>query len=610
MSERHGARGHGEAYFAVLPDCEAATAVAPLLMTAATRTVHHPSGRPWLIGHWADDEMTTALVGDTQLAVIGCCPITREQLATEAERLRDLGALDRLARTLVGSAHLVAAKDGGLRVQGTASGLRLVFHSRMGGVTVVADRADLLASLIDAELDERQIAARLLWPMPHPLPETPVWRGVDAVPPDSCLLVGRDGLSSRVSRWWTPPEPVRSLASQAPLIAEALTAAVDARTRGGGVVSADLSGGLDSTSICFLAAQGDASLIASTWPGRDPADDDLSWARRAAARLPEVEHLVWNADESPLVYEKLLEIDDPLDEPTIGVMDRARVLHHLPLLAAKGSRLHFTGIGGDHLAWSPEAHCHPLLRRRPLFALRQLRGFRALWNWPLGGTIRALADTRSYRRWLADAADDLRGPAPSSVAGALGWGEPPRMFGWVTSHAVEAARGVLLDAAGTAEPLGPDRGQHVDLEQIRDVTRIIRQWDQMCSRVGLPMASPFLDDRVIEACLAVRPDERVTPWHYKPLLVEAMKDLVPAECLARTSKAQAATDAAAGLREHRGDLLELWEDSRLAQLGLVDSVELKALAQRPGTPDLRKPILYSTIGCEVWLRTPAVRGHM
>lgn len=609
MSQRHGILGHGGAQLAVLPDCEPAIAVARRLETPSTRTVPHPSGRPWLIGQWADDEITTAVAGDTRLAIIGCSPITAAALTDEAGRLRDLPALDRLARSMVGSAHLIGAQGGEMRVQGTASGLRLVFHTRLDGITVAADRADLLASLTEADLDERQVAARLLWPVPHPLPDTPVWHGVDAVPADSYLLVGQDGWSSRISRWWTPPQPRRSLAEQAPVIAEALTAAVDARTRGGGVVSADLSGGLDSTSICFLAARGEADLVASTWPGRDPADDDLDWAWRAAAHLPDVEHVVWPAEQSPLVYEKLLEVDDALDEPTIGVLDRARVLSHIPGLVAKGSRIHLTGIGGDHVAWSSEAHFHTLLRRRPLFAIRQLRGFRALFNWPLGGMVRALADSRSYRRWLTDAAADLRAPAPPTVAGALGWGVQPRMFDWATPHAVAGARSVLLDAAGTAEPLAPDRGQHADLEQIRDGTRIIRQWDQMCAREGLPMASPFLDDRVIEACLAVRPEERVTPWRYKPLLVEAMSGLVPAECLTRTSKAQAATDAAAGLREHRGDLLALWQDSRLAQLGLVDADQLAALAQRPGTPELRKAILYSTIGCEVWLRTLPAGGR-
>jgi asparagine synthase (glutamine-hydrolysing) len=192
---------------------------------------------------------------------------------------------------------------------------------------------------------------------------------------------------------------------------------------------------------------------------------------------------------------------------------------------------------------------------------------------------------------------------------------PPRLFDWVTPKAEWMVERALREAAATALPLHPDRGLHADLEQIRSCTRIIRQWDRMAARAGVPMASPFLDDRVIEACLAVRPSERVTPWQYKPLLTAAMRGVVPEECLRRTNKAAASMDASNGLREHRGDLMALWKDSRLEGLGLVDGEALRRLAGRPSTPGLRDAILYSTIACEVWLRglprpvtTPARAG--
>src|SRR5204862_6106473 len=143
-------------------------------------------------------------------------------------------------------------------------------------------------------------------------------------------------------------------------------------------------------SVCFLAARSPARVVASTWPGRDPADSDLYWAEKAAGFLPDVEHVIWDADESPLVYDDLLAIDDLIDEPTIGVMDRSRVLHHLPELGRRGSRLHLTGIGGDHVAWCSAAYYRRLIRTRPLLALRNLRGFRTLYHWPLGATARAL----------------------------------------------------------------------------------------------------------------------------------------------------------------------------------------------------------------------------
>jgi asparagine synthase (glutamine-hydrolysing) len=604
MTELHesAGAGPGDAHFAVFTDREDAAAVARSFSRSGTRILKHASGRPWLVGQWHDRDIVTARAGRAAVAVVGCCPIDATELERRAGRLRDLAELDTLARSLPGSFHLVAALDGRLRVQGTASGLRLVFHAGIEGVTVAATRADVLAAALGNDPDEEQLAIRLLWPVPHPLAEAPMWRGVTPVSPQDALIVAPDGRAVRHSRWWTPPEPVRTLADSAPLVREALATAVNARTRQGGVVSCDLSGGLDSTSICFLAARSPARVVASTWPGRDPADTDLYWAEQAARSLPEIEHVVWDAEASPLVYTDLLAIDDLLDEPTIGVMDRSRVLHHLPGMAERGSRLHLTGIGGDHVAWCSEAYYHRLLRTRPLFALRQLRGFRALWQWPLGGTVRALADSRPYGKWLADSSDRLRDPLPATVGTSLGWGMPPRLFDWVTPDAERAARRALREAAVSAVPHHPDRGLHADLEQIRSCTRIIRQWDRMAAGAGVPMASPFLDDRVIEACLAVRPSERVTPWQYKPVLTAAMSKIVPAACLRRTNKAAASMDAANGLREHRADLLALWDGSRLEQLGLVDGAALRRLAERPATPELRDAVLYSTIAAEVWLR--------
>ncbi|MEY9988157.1 asparagine synthase (glutamine-hydrolyzing) [Streptomyces sp. V4I8] len=604
MTELHesAGRGPGDAHFTVFTDRGDAAAVARSFARPGTRILQHASGRPWLVGRWHDEEIVTARAGHTALAVIGCCPIEAVELERQAGRLRDLAELDALARSLPGSFHLVATLGGRLRVQGTASGLRLVFHAPVDGTQVAASRADVLAAALGTDPDEEQLAVRLLWPVPHPLAEAPMWRGITAVSPQDALIVSPDGRTVRHSRWWTPPKPVRTLSDGAPLVREALATAVDARTRQGGVVSCDLSGGLDSTSICFLADRSPARVVASTWPGRDPADTDLYWAEQAARSMPDIDHVVWDADASPLVYTDLLGIDDLLDEPTIGVMDRSRVLHHLPAMAERGSRLHLTGIGGDHVAWCSEAYYHRLLRTRPLFALRQLRGFRALWQWPLGGTARALADSRPYGKWLADSSGRLRDPLPATVSTSLGWGMPPRLFDWVTPDAERAAERALREAAMTAVPLHPDRGLHTDLEQILSCTRIIRQWDRMAARAGVPMASPFLDDRVIEACLAVRPSERVTPWQYKPLLTAAMSGIVPDACLRRTNKAAASMDASNGLREHRADLLALWEGSRLEQLGLVDGAALRRLAQRPATPELRDAILYSTIAAEVWLR--------
>ncbi len=171
MTELHesAGTGPGDAHFAVFPDLADAAAVARSFARPGGRALAHASGRPWLVGHWHDDEIVTASAGNAALAVIGCCPVEAVQLRRTAARLRNLTELDAPARSLPGSFHLVAALDGQVRVQGTASGLRLVFHAEIDGVRVAATRADTLAAVLGIDPAPRELAVRLLWPAPYPL---------------------------------------------------------------------------------------------------------------------------------------------------------------------------------------------------------------------------------------------------------------------------------------------------------------------------------------------------------------------------------------------------------------------------------------------------------
>jgi asparagine synthase (glutamine-hydrolysing) len=57
------------------------------------------------------------------------------------------------------------------------------------------------------------------------------------------------------------------------------------------------------------------------------------------------------------------------------------------------------------------------------------------------------------------------------------------------------------------------------------------------------------------------------------------------------------------LRRHRGELLALWEDSRLAQLGLIDAEVVREICTRPLPPELQFGGLDQTVACELWLRS-------
>src|SRR5438067_423752 len=114
--------------------------------------------------------------------------MTESKSTYEAPTLVQVGSFRQLTGLLMRHGN-----DRRVRLQGRASVLRLVSHTTVHGVTVAADRADVLAWLSGAEIDVRQVATRLLWPVPHPLLNSPLWGGVEAVEPEQYLVVAAGG---------------------------------------------------------------------------------------------------------------------------------------------------------------------------------------------------------------------------------------------------------------------------------------------------------------------------------------------------------------------------------------------------------------------------------
>ncbi|AZQ69865.1 asparagine synthase [Streptomyces luteoverticillatus] len=585
-------------WFVVLPDCVAAQAV-PRMLSGAALLASHASGRPWLIGRIPAEQRTVLTAGDQRLAVLGQSPGTAGHLMRLAQRVRGPRGLSFPTDALPGSAHLVLSVNGHVRAQGTASGLRRVYRTTWQGVTVAADRADVLAELTGAELDDRWLATTLLTSeLPHPLNVRSPWRRIEAVPPGSALLITPDG-RARLHRWWQPPAPVRSLAEGAPAVREALSAAVSARvnTLGAGQpLGCDLSGGLDSTSLCFLAHRfGAARLVTMTVQLRDPSNDDVLWADRAALSLPLATRLVLHSQALPAQYAALEQAPSVTDAPSLLLRSRAVLDVCAQRYACHRVTVHLAGHGGDEVLQAPPSYLRDLLRRDPLLVLRHSRGHRAHYRWPLSRMLHGLADRRSYARWLADETHLLQ--APDTASPPLGWGPPLRMAPWATPRAVKAVAFLLEEAAHRAEPLAPERSRHQALHRIHTASQLYRLMRQDLAEPWI--ALPYLDDHVLEACLAVRPDERGTPWRYKPLLAAALDGIVPTALLNRTTKAGSGSDFYRGLRQHRRQLLDLVDQSQLAQRGLIDPVPLRAALLTPCSRTVQA--LENALAVEHWL---------
>jgi asparagine synthase (glutamine-hydrolysing) len=450
--------GCGDEWIVVLPDCELSVAAAEQLRFSATTTIAHASGRPWIIGRTWPSTLTVGRAGTTQIAVFGCCSATVSELADLAARIKNVSDVSNSTSWLPGSFHLLASIGTTTRVQGTRSGLRRVYSARIGGIDVAASRADLLATLTEAQIDQRWLAVRLLYPvLPYPVGDTSAWRGINVLPPDSYLRVDSTGAAWPV-HWWDPPEPSLPLTEGALILREALSTAVTMRTASEELISCDLSGGLDSSSICHLAAKTSESLLALTTGGPAVFDEEMSWADSAAAGLNHVKRFTLPADEMPLPFDDLTVSAGSMDEPFTGEPIKARLAAFAPYLTAHGSRLHLTGHGGDEiLAGSKTSYLRTLVKTHLYRAMQHARGHSALRRWPMMQMLHAMTDRRSYRDWLRDEAEVIT-TAPRMETPRLGWCYPFRLPAWATGDAVDAVRDILRATAEHADPLSPIPG--------------------------------------------------------------------------------------------------------------------------------------------------------
>ncbi|MEU4968740.1 asparagine synthase-related protein [Streptomyces smyrnaeus] len=587
--------------FVVLPDTDTAERAATLVVPRAGEVVRYRSGRPWVIQLGAPEPVLRVTAGRVAVVVIGFCPVTTVRLEALAGRVRSVQDIDEMARRLPGSFHLVASVGNEVRVQGSLSGLRKVFHTRAAGDVLVADRADVLAEITGRGVDEQALAVRVVCGgvLPPPLGERSMWRDVFPVPPDHCLVLDRG--RARVVRWWTPPAPALSLSEGAAVVREALTDAL--RGRQGRRMSADLSGGLDSTSLCFLAAPHASELLTFRVAEAEAGNDDAVFAAHAARRLPGAEHLVVAQEDLPELFaEPGLTCDT--EQPVIFSRTDARMRHISRMLAQRGYHWHLSGYGGDELFLPSHGYLHRLALRNPVTALRYIRAFRSLARWPLGATLAGLAFPGTVRSWWRAQARRLTEPSDADDRRpVLGWGmDPIRASESATALAVEAARTALLRTADEAVPLADDPGQHQALLVLRSSVADHRQLAGMFADSGVHLDLPYLDDRVVEAVLSVRVHERGTPWRYKALLSEAMRGILPETVRDRATKGEFSAEARDGLRTHRGAVLALFADSALAERGLLDVDALHRQLHAPRADITATAHVENLIGCEAWLR--------
>lgn len=403
-------------------------------------------------------------------------------------------------------------------------------------------------------------------------------------------------------------------------------------------MSADFSGGLDSTSLAFLTLRHrPGPLAVTTYHGAASACDDLVHAERFARLDPRLRMEVVTGTRRTLTYQELTgpcgHAGGDSGEPDSAAVAMARTRLRLAQVArlhagnagSTGSTrgnghsagtagiagVHLGGEGGDALLVAPPGYLGALARPGTLRALaRDSRVLaRARHEAPFTVAVRAVRLSRTplatALRRLADGLE--RGGAARDIdwLDAVDWWPAPGPeTGWLTRAASGELAGLARQAARTVpHASGRRAGDLTALDSLRTSGAVQRQLSETARPFGVWPQAPFLDTDVVRACAALPAHLRAAPPAFKPLLGAALGDLVPAPVLARRTKGDYGDEDYQGARACARELRGMLLDSRLAELGVVEPSAVTAALDR-ALMGLRAPfpVLNRLLAAEIWLR--------
>lgn len=378
-----------------------------------------------------------------------------------------------------------------------------------------------------------------------PEPRSPVL-GTRKLPPAGMLEISLDPWSVRESVWWTPEGKGPVDGDPAELIRAKLEDVMRIIVRSDVPVGVALSGGVDSSLIAALAKRHvtqplHAFSIGYTTGGRF---DESGKAAEFAAQLGIPHHVVKMSEEDALG--SFARVCVRRDEP-IADLSGPAYLAVMELARSKDVPVMLTGQGGDELFWGYDfivrgvAQTH---RKRDMLAGRvgftdyvrpkpPVLSYEGLIGWVLSGFGLGIG----YHEWVRD-----RGtPADRMVF----WDSRPNW--WNAAHAErQVGTPEYLRQVAAHDPahpfIDPASATRPDLVATKALLRTyllsngINQCDRLSMAASVECRLPFVDYELVELVMGLR--MRSEDWRGAPKqwLVDATRDLLPAEIFERRKR--------------------------------------------------------------------------
>jgi len=426
------------------------------------------------------------------------------------------------------------------------------------------------------QIQEEYIAGYLgIYPAAHLTP----YVGIKSVPPSCCVSIG--ATREIVAQYWEfdarKRVRYRNDADYESHFRSVFTAAVRRRLRSSRPVLADLSGGLDSSSIVCVAhgLMKDGKTAAprldtvTYFDNLEPNWNELPFVAAVEQRLGrDSTHINVGGMGMPLA------IHDPdrlCPFPGSNTRLNEAAKQFLACVLAQDNRVHLSGIGGDEILGGVP---NPLPELADLFVCLEPRKFvRQITAWALAKRMPLI---QLFQQLAVAFLPSVLGPSNRSLPRAL-WLHPKFM----------ARHRLALSGYETRLTLsGGLPSFQANLSTLAMLKRQIASFP-LGREPLLEKRYPLLDRDLLEYLFAIPREQLVRPGQRRSLMRRALRTIVPDEILNRRRKAFLTRRPIVALQKDWGDLNQLIGQMRLASLGVVDSKSSPKRFWRPTRVGIR-----------------------
>lgn len=458
----------------------------------------------------------------------------------------------------------------------------------------------LLSARCSLELEEEYLAGWLgFLPAPHLTP----YRGIHSVPASSFLWVTNAG--QRARKYWDF-DPAKRLSYTTDAAYEehfrhVLAESVRRRLRSDAPVVAELSGGMDSSSIVCLADKLISKGLAET-----PRLDTVSYYDTSEPNWNEHRYFTeveerrgrsgYHIDVGSQPYFEFQRPGDGVFSSPASVHTASRAsLKFAAALSSSHSRVLLSGIGGDEFLGGvptavPElADLFQAMRFRTLF--HQLR------FWALDGKkacVHLLLET--IREFL-----------PCHLGAFRRELQPPN---WLTAQFFQKHRATLAGYQSRLKLFGPRPSFQDNVLTLAALRRPLA-CPPMNSMPAYEKRYPYLDRDLLEFLFAIPREQLIRPGQRRSLMRRALVQIVPPAILARKRKAYVTRGPSVALSAEWSGFVELTRNMLAAKLEIIDAV---AFAEELQKARNGKSVLIASfvraLEIECWLRHLEHRGAL